>query len=328
MAINFPASPSTNGTHTENAITWIFNGTSWDAQDVPVTAASIGLGSVDNTSDASKPVSTATQAALDDKQGATEGSYNSDLEAAQGGLSLGDTYTSNGVLRVLEKSLTDDAFFWLLGDEASGNAIDSSDNSRDFVAQNAPTTTTTGGFTGRSLDGVDQHFRLSSNIPNTSASWHIAAHVYVDSLSVDRPVMCQGTSTGNDRAFFFRVESTGALTIHVSSDGTNTAQTVVTSPSGLIGTGGWHYVEAYHDATNSEVGVAVDGGLWTFAAHTGGIFQPVTQDDIEVGIQRFTNVLDFDGAIRHVGMWNRRLTPEERQYLYNTGTPKPWDFTT
>ena len=65
MAINFPASPSTNDTHTENAITWIFNGTSWDAQGDQVTAASIGLGSVDNTSDADKPVSTAQQTALD-----------------------------------------------------------------------------------------------------------------------------------------------------------------------------------------------------------------------------------------------------------------------
>jgi len=68
MAINFPASPSTNDTHTENAITWIFNGTSWDAQGDQVTAASIGLGNVDNTADADKPVSTATQTALDDKQ--------------------------------------------------------------------------------------------------------------------------------------------------------------------------------------------------------------------------------------------------------------------
>ena len=71
MAINFPASPSTNDTHTENAITWIFNGTSWDAQGDQVTAASIGLGSVDNTSDADKPISTAQQTALDDKQPAT-----------------------------------------------------------------------------------------------------------------------------------------------------------------------------------------------------------------------------------------------------------------
>ena len=66
MAINFPASPSTNDTHTENAITWIFNGTSWNAQGDQVTAASIGLGNVDNTADANKPVSTATQTALDE----------------------------------------------------------------------------------------------------------------------------------------------------------------------------------------------------------------------------------------------------------------------
>jgi len=65
MAINFPASPSTNDTHTENAITWIFNGTSWDAQGDQVTAASIGLGNVDNTADANKPVSTAQQTAID-----------------------------------------------------------------------------------------------------------------------------------------------------------------------------------------------------------------------------------------------------------------------
>jgi hypothetical protein len=65
MAINFPASPSTNDTHTENAITWIFNGTSWNAQGDQVTAASIGLGNVDNTADANKPVSTAQQAAID-----------------------------------------------------------------------------------------------------------------------------------------------------------------------------------------------------------------------------------------------------------------------
>lgn len=35
--------------------------------DVTVTKADVGLGSVDNTSDAAKPISTATQAALDDK---------------------------------------------------------------------------------------------------------------------------------------------------------------------------------------------------------------------------------------------------------------------
>jgi len=65
MAINFPASPSTDDTYTENSISWIFNGTSWNALDEPTTASDIGLGNVDNTSDASKPVSTAQQTAID-----------------------------------------------------------------------------------------------------------------------------------------------------------------------------------------------------------------------------------------------------------------------
>jgi len=89
MAINFPASPSTNDTHTENGITWIFNGTSWNAQGDQVTAASIGLGNVDNTADANKPVSTATQAALDLKMPA--------VLASSYGVSSSETAANNTV---------------------------------------------------------------------------------------------------------------------------------------------------------------------------------------------------------------------------------------
>ena len=64
MAINFPASPSTDETHTENSITWVFNGTAWNALGEQITPSSIGLGNVDNTADAAKPVSTAQQTAL------------------------------------------------------------------------------------------------------------------------------------------------------------------------------------------------------------------------------------------------------------------------
>jgi hypothetical protein len=64
MAINFPASPSTDETYTENSITWVFNGTSWNALGEQITPSDIGLGNVDNTADADKPVSTAQQAAI------------------------------------------------------------------------------------------------------------------------------------------------------------------------------------------------------------------------------------------------------------------------
>ena len=62
MAINFPSSPNVDDTHTENDLSWVFNGTAWDAIEVPPTVS--GLENVDNTSDADKPVSTAQAAAI------------------------------------------------------------------------------------------------------------------------------------------------------------------------------------------------------------------------------------------------------------------------
>lgn len=43
-------------------------GTAWISRKVPVNGADVGLGEVDNTSDADKPISDATQSALDSKQ--------------------------------------------------------------------------------------------------------------------------------------------------------------------------------------------------------------------------------------------------------------------
>lgn len=65
MAINFPSAPNTGDSHAEGAVTWIYNGSAWDAFYQPTAKSQVGLGNVDNTSDVDKPVSTAQQAALD-----------------------------------------------------------------------------------------------------------------------------------------------------------------------------------------------------------------------------------------------------------------------
>ena len=41
MAINFPTSPTTNDTHTENNLNWKFNGTSWIALPTPSVAGNV-----------------------------------------------------------------------------------------------------------------------------------------------------------------------------------------------------------------------------------------------------------------------------------------------
>lgn len=64
MAINFPSTPSSGDLHTDGDLVWKYNGSAWDSFYGPSTAAQFGLGNVDNTSDADKPVSTAQQAAI------------------------------------------------------------------------------------------------------------------------------------------------------------------------------------------------------------------------------------------------------------------------
>lgn len=227
--------------------------------------------------------------------------------------------------------LQSDAELWLPGDEASGDLLDETANARDFTESSAPGTRTTGGFTGRDLDGTDDYFDLSSNEPAFhSGDWHLCAHIYLDTVptgGAKSPIFTRGQTTGDKRSVFFVVEDGGILRIHVSSDGTATNQITVDSPAATIAAATWYWVEAFYDATNDELGVAVNGGLWWYDAWTLGIHNP-TGPTTNVGRVEFNTVRYWDGVLRFVGMFNRRLLPQERQALYNEGTPLGWSFAT
>lgn len=64
---------------------------------VVLNSVDVGLGNVDNTSDASKPVSTATQAALDGKLSTTGGNLTGGLIVESGGIAAKDTGGTNSV---------------------------------------------------------------------------------------------------------------------------------------------------------------------------------------------------------------------------------------
>ena len=63
--------------------------TDQDTEWLTLTKSSVGLGNVDNTSDANKPLSTVTKAALDDKLDKTGGTITGDLDVN------GDIYATN-----------------------------------------------------------------------------------------------------------------------------------------------------------------------------------------------------------------------------------------
>lgn len=61
MAINFPTAPTTDDIHTENNLSWQFNGTSWDALPTSITLEKeIGLACSDETTDLTTGTAKAT----------------------------------------------------------------------------------------------------------------------------------------------------------------------------------------------------------------------------------------------------------------------------
>lgn len=83
-----------------------FNGTAWVAASKPsYTASEVGLGNVDNTSDANKPVSTAQQAALDAKENKVTEVTVSTAGAVTQALDAGKVYHFTGALTALTITL-------------------------------------------------------------------------------------------------------------------------------------------------------------------------------------------------------------------------------
>jgi len=76
---------------------------------------------------------------------------------------------------------------------------------------------------------------------------------------------------------------------------------------GLI-TNTWNLMMAWHDATNDEIGLQVNGGAVYTASHSGGVSGSAL--DFLVG-------KDFTGRIDGLGVWDRVLSGSERNQIYN-----------
>jgi len=76
---------------------------------------------------------------------------------------------------------------------------------------------------------------------------------------------------------------------------------------GLI-TNTWNLMLAWHDATNDEIGLQVNGGAVYTASHSGGVSGSAL--DFLVG-------KDFTGRVDGLGVWDRVLSDSERNQIYN-----------
>lgn len=147
---------STDGSTSENALRIYGDKLTWGSNDIyhagNITKASVGLGNVDNTSDADKPISTATQTALDEKVDKSGGELT-------GGFST-DTHTLTGTS--LTPSSTVGNFFEYTNVEAFTLNVPTTNCSMIIAVTNDGVTA--GAMTASGFTKINGTFKTDSNL--------------------------------------------------------------------------------------------------------------------------------------------------------------------
>lgn len=145
---------SVNGTIAANGTDVAVKGLKALAYKDSLTKADVGLGNVDNTSDEEKPISTATQAALDKKQASLTATQ---LNAVNSGITSGKVNTYDGYQAKIDAKYTKPIDGIPKDDLASG--VQTSLGKADTALQTHQTITTGGANGTIAVDGTDVHVK-------------------------------------------------------------------------------------------------------------------------------------------------------------------------
>lgn len=225
-------------------------------------------------------------------------------------------------------TLADAALFWLRGNDIGLLMSDSTPNARHFLAVNEGGIVNVDGLDGRELERTTpKWYGLPFNKPDLNSTWHFAAMLRLtDSLGWYH-FFAQTEYIGTETGVYLQLHKTSdQLQLYVSADGNSTTLAqhpdVQTFPE-------WVFVEIYHDADLEQIGIATNGGAFVNVSHTGGIHIPQSGDtSIMIGKNNQRSTVEYaNGAIGYAGLFNRRLTEDERITLYGSGTPAVYPFT-
>lgn len=165
----------------------------------------------------------------------------------------------------------------------------------------------------------------------TFAGWF-----YLDDISVTNRIMAKYTTTGNQREYLFDYlppadsELRFLSTRNGSSSFFNPDTNGLRESSSVVGSGTWHFVAIWHEASANMLHMQVDNGTIDSVATNGGL--GIHDGTTEFRFASFIDdagANDMAGRLARWGIWHRLLTVAERTFLYNGGNGRayPDDFT-
>ena len=154
-----------------------------------ITKAMVGLGNVDNTSDASKPVSTATQAALDAKLSISTASstYAPKISPIFTGTVDFSGATVTGITALPTQTGNSGKYLTTNGSAASWSDL----NLTAYATKDSPTFTGTVDFSGAALSGLSNFVTTDMIVNGTITNYDISASAAIDSTKINGVAVTQ-----------------------------------------------------------------------------------------------------------------------------------------
>lgn len=214
--------------------------------------------------------------------------------------------------------------YWNL-DEASGNAIDASPNGHDLTETSGTIASADG---GRDFEAGDTEYFTKADHADLSfgdEAFTVGCWVKLEAQTANRTFIGKYDHPNNDREYSLRYEYTGdRYEFLVSSDGTLGNSTTVNADTyGAVPATTIAFVIAWHDPDTDKIYISVNNGVADEAAHAGGCNDNISP--FRLGAYGGTTPSGYmDGILWSAFVARKIYTADEREWLYNSGTPRKW----
>lgn len=182
-------------------------------------------------------------------------------------------------------------------------------------------------FTAANSEYFDLGDKTVFEVGDVDAWW--AGWVYFDSLTVTRAIFSKYNSTTAREWIVFYDSGTSRLKFNATGDGT-TVTSVEATTFGAPPTARWLFLFAYHDATNNQVAISVNGGAFDTASFSGGIFTGTSKAAVGASFSTDTAGNFMDGRLSRLAMGKSptggiaALATTIRDSLYNNAQGKTY----
>jgi hypothetical protein len=210
--------------------------------------------------------------------------------------------------------------YWNMDEGGASTAKDSSGNGNNGVLTNGPLWTK--GKKGNALkfDGVDDYIKVNDS-ENLSAITNITFSGWFkfNNISTTRTFIRKGSEGGSDITWLWYWIGIGENANNISFF-TPSGETFA---SFIPIVGQWYYISTVIDSSNNAKHY-INGVL---LANSAGSMAPFWVDDADPLIIGDWSTYDYNGTIDEVRIYNRALSFEEINYLYNEKKPViQWDL--